>query len=554
MRQNRLAPIALLLLLFQTVAVAQEAATEAQLDAVVASYFKADEPGAAVLVTRDGKTLLRKGYGLADVELGVAIQPEHVFRVASITKQFTAVAILQLVEQGKISLDDPITKFFPDYPTRETITVEHLLTHTSGMQSYSSKDDLVSLIRSDLTPQQLIDTFKNDPMLFSPGERYASGNSAYVILGAIIEKVSGQSYAEYLASSVFAKADLTQTHYDDPIRVIPKRVEGYSRNRDGGALVKARYVSPTIPYSAGSIISTVDDLARWTEAVSAGKVVRTDLLQRAWTPYKLTSGEATTYGYGWAIDHLFGSRMIAHGGRVMGFTAHALWMPEEKVFVAVLSNTEVPPVSTGYLARRLATFAMGQPWNPVEIAMTAEQLGEYEGVYTIDDTTSRTLTVADGTLFSQRTGGERLAVLPRARDQFFFENSFTTMSFERGADGKVTAAMVVTQNGKPERAARKADKAPERPQITVAPEQLERLTGRYQLAPERVVTIFRKDDELWVRPPSGSELQLFAESATKWFAKDADLELTFELDQSGKAAVLQVHLSGRARPATRIAD
>ena len=552
MRQIRLAPIAALLLLFQTVAVAQEVATEAQLDAVVASYFKAEEPGAAVLVMRDGKPLLRKGYGLADVELGVAIQPEHVFRVASITKQFTAVAILQLVEQGKISLADPITKFFPDYPTQgKTITVEHLLTHTSGMQSYTSKDNFISMIRSDLTPQQLIDTFKNDPLQFSPGEQYASGNSAYVILGAIIEKVTGQSYADYMASNVFAKAGLTQTYYDDPIRIIPKRVEGYGRNR--GAIVKARYVSPTIPYSAGSITSTVDDLARWTDAVSAGKVVRPDLLQRAWTPYKLTSGEATTYGYGWEIDDLLGSRVISHGGRIMGFTAYALWMPEEKVFVAVLSNTEVTPVSTEYLARRLATYAMGKPWNPVAIAMTAEQLREYEGVYTIDDKTTRTLTVADGKLFSQRTGGGRLDVLPRARDQFFFKDSFTTMSFERGADGKVTA-MVVTQNGKPERAVRTADKAPERPQITVAPEKLERLTGRYQLAPERVVTIFRKGNELWVRTWSGSELQLFAESETKWFGKDAGIEFTFELDQSGKAAVLQVHQSGRARPATRIAD
>ena len=552
MRRIRLAPIALLLLLFQTVAIAQEVGTEAQLDAVVASYFKADEPGAAVLVMRDGKRLLRKGYGLADVELGVAIQPEHVFRVASITKQFTAVAILQLVAQGKISLADQITKFFPDYPTQgKTITVEHLLTHTSGMQSYSSKDDFISMIRSDLTPQQLIDTFKNDPLQFSPGEQYASGNSAYVILGAIIEKVTGQSYAQYLTSNVFAKAGLTQTYYDDPIRIIPKRVEGYGRN--GGAIVKARYVSPTIPYSAGSIISTVDDLAKWTDAVSAGNVVRPDLLQRAWTPYKLTSGEATTYGYGWEIDDLLGSRVISHGGRVMGFTAYALWMPEEKVFVTVLSNSEVTPVSTEYLARRLATYAMGKPWNPVAIAMTAEQLREYEGVYTIDDKTTRTLTVADGKLFSQRTGGGRLNVLPRARDHFFFKDSFTTMSFERGADGKVTA-MVVTQNGTPERAVRTADEAPERPQITVAPEKLDRLTGRYQLAPERVVTIFRKGNELWVRAPSGSELQLFAESETKWFAKDAGIEFTFELDPSGKAAVLQMHQSGRARPATRVAD
>jgi D-alanyl-D-alanine carboxypeptidase len=551
MRQIRLAPVVALLLLFHTVAVAQKVTTEAQLDAVVASHFKPDGPGAAVLVMRDGKPLLRKGYGLADVELGVAIQPEHVFRVGSITKQFTAVAILQLVEQGKISLDDTITKFFPDYPTHgKTITVEHLLTHTSGLSSYSSKDNFMSMLRSDLTPQQLIDTFKNDPLQFSPGERYGSGNSAYVVLGAIIEKVTGQSYADYMASNVFARAGLTQTYYEDPVRIIPKRVEGYSRNRD--TVVKARYVSPTIPYAAGSILSTVDDLAKWTDAVSAGKVVRPDLLQRAWTPYKLTSGQATNYGYGWEIDDLLGSRVISHGGRVMGFTAYALWMPEEKVFVAVLANTEA--TSTEYLARRLATYAMGKPWNPVAIAMTAEQLREYEGVYTINDKTTRTLTVADGKLFSQRTGGGRTELLPRARDQFFFKDSFTTISFERGADGKVTA-MVVTQGGTPERAVRAADKAPERPHITVAPEKLDRLTGQYQLAPEQVVTIFRKGNELWLRAPSGGELQLFAESETKWFAKEAAIELTFELGQSGgKAAGLQMHQSGRARPATRVAD
>ncbi|HEX8170699.1 MAG TPA: serine hydrolase [Thermoanaerobaculia bacterium] len=553
MRQIRLAPLAaLLLLLCQTAAAAQEVPTSPQLDAVVASSFKADEPGAAVLVMRDGKALLRKAYGLADVELGVAIQPEHIFRIGSITKQFTAVAILQLVEQGKISLADPIAKFFPDYPSEwKAITVEHLLTHTSGMPSYSSKDDFMSLIRTDLTPQQLIDTFKNDPLQFAPGERYASGNSDYVILGALIEKVTGQSYADYMASNVFAKAGLTHTSYDDPIRIIPKRVKGYDRNR--GAIVNARYVSPTIPYSAGSIISTVDDLATWTDAVAAGKVVRRDLLDRAWTPYKLPSGEATGYGYGWAIDDLFGSRVISHGGRVMGFTAYALWMPQEKVFVTILSNTDASPVSTEYLARRLATYAIGKPWNPVAIAMTAEQLGEYEGVYTIDDKTVRTLTVRDGTLFSQRTGGAPLALLPRARDQFFYKDSFTTMSFERGADGKITA-MIVTQDGKPERAVRTADKAPERAQITVAPEKLDRLTGRYQLAPDRVVTIFRKGNELWARHWSGREMQLFAESETKWFAKDAGIDFTFELDPSGKATVLQLNQGGRARPATRIGD
>lgn len=552
MRHVRFAPIAALLLLFHTAALAAEVPTEAQLDAVVASYFKAGEPGAAVLVMRDGKPLLRKGYGMADIELGVPVQPDHVFRIGSITKQFTSVAILQLVEQGKIKFDDPITKFFPDYPTQgKTITIEHLLTHTSGIQSYTDRQGFISSIRNDLTPQQLIDTFKNDPMQFAPGERYAYNNSAYVILGALIEKLTGQSYADYINANVFQRAGLAQTYYDDTIKIIPKRIEGYGRT--GGKVVNARYVSMSIPYSAGSILSTVDDLAKWTDAVAAGKLVSLDLLKRAWTPYKLTSGESTSYGYGWNVNELFGSRVIAHGGGIMGFSAHALSLPDDKVFVAVLSNTEDAPVSTEYLARRLASYAIGKPWNPVEVPMTAEQLREYEGVYTIDEKTTRVLTVDKDRLFSQRTGGPRLAVMPSARDQFFYKDSFTTIAFERGADGKV-AAMVITQNGKPERAVRTSDKVPERPSITVAPEKLDRYAGRYQIAPDRVLTVRRKGNELWAQSSTGSELQMFAESETKWFAKEAAVEFVFEFDASGKAASMSVLQSGRTMKATRLAD
>jgi CubicO group peptidase (beta-lactamase class C family) len=552
MRHVRFAPIAALLLLFHAAAVAQPVPTEAQLDAVVASYFKPNEPGAAVLVMRDGKPLLRKGYGLADVELGVPIQPDHVFRIGSITKQFTSVAILQLVEQGKIKFDDPITKFFPDYPTQgKTITIEHLLTHTSGIQSYTGKDNFISGIRNDLTPLQLIDTFKNDPMQFAPGEKYAYNNSAYVILGAIIEKITGQSYADYITANVFAKAGLTQTYYDDPIRIIPKRVGGYDKSGDKPR--NARYVSTSIPYSAGSILSTVDDLAKWSEAVTAGKLVSLDLLKRAWTPYKLTSGEPTAYGYGWHLNDLLGSRVIAHGGGIMGFSAHAMWMPDEKVFVSVLSNTEDTPISTEYLSRRLATYALGKPWNPVEIQLTEEQLREYEGVYKIDEKTTRVITVDNGKLFTQRTGGARLPALPRARDQFFYKDSFTTMDFERGADGKVTA-MVMTQNGKTERAPRTADKAPQHASITIAPEKLDRYVGRYQLAPERILTIFRKGNELWGRSSSGKDLQLHAESETKWFAREVPIAFVFEFDETGKAKALTAHQNGTARLATRIAD
>src|SRR5262245_36905600 len=171
---------------------------ETAINEVLEKSFKPNEPGAAVIVVKDGRVIFRKGYGMANLELGVPVEPDMIFRIGSVTKQFTAVAILMLAEQGKLSLNDEITKFLPEYPTQgHKITVEHLLTHTSGIKSYTGLPEWRPLWRKDVTMRELIDLFKDKPMEFAPGERWNYNNSAYVLLGAIIEKVSGQSYADF---------------------------------------------------------------------------------------------------------------------------------------------------------------------------------------------------------------------------------------------------------------------------------------------------------------------------------------------------------------------
>jgi CubicO group peptidase (beta-lactamase class C family) len=181
---------------------APDAALTAKIDAVLSAVFKPGEPGAAVLVRKDGRTVLRKGYGMADLELGVPVSPDMVFRLGSITKQFTAVSILLLAQEGKIGLQDEITKFLPGYPTQgKRITVEHLLTHTSGIKSYTNVPELLKLMRQDFTVQEIIDQFKDRPMEFEPGRSWAYNNSGYFLLGAIIEKISGKTYEEFVASS-----------------------------------------------------------------------------------------------------------------------------------------------------------------------------------------------------------------------------------------------------------------------------------------------------------------------------------------------------------------
>ena len=271
-------------------AAANDSALAAKIDAVMAEIYKPGEPGAAVIVRKDGQTIFRKGYGLADLELGVPVEPDMVFRLGSITKQFTAVSILMLAQDGKLKLQDEITKFLPDYPTQgRRITVEHLLTHTSGIQSYTDMPEWLPLWRKDFTVKELVDLFKDKPMQFEPGRSWAYNNSGYVLLGAIIEKVSGRTYEDFVADKYLQAAGheglLLRQHR-------PRSSPGASRaiKPGKGGFVNAPYLSMTQPYAAGSLLSTVDDLAIWSDAVFAGKLVRKEWLSKAFTPYRLRTG------------------------------------------------------------------------------------------------------------------------------------------------------------------------------------------------------------------------------------------------------------------------
>src|SRR5262245_7719131 len=271
------------------------------IDVLLTEVYKPDGPGAAVVVVKDGRVLFRKGYGMANLELGVPIAPDMVFRLGSITKQFTAVAILMLAEQGALALDDDITAFFPDYPTHgHTITVEHLLTHTSGIRSYTGMPEWLPLWRKDFTVDELIDFFKHQPMDFAPGEKWSYNNSGYILLGAIIEKVSGKTYEQFLQQQIFEPLGMRQSYYDSTSRIIPRRVSGYSKGPEG--YENAPYLSMTQPYAAGALASSVDDLALWDAALYGDRLIKPETLRRAFTSSTLNDGGATGYGYGWGIS------------------------------------------------------------------------------------------------------------------------------------------------------------------------------------------------------------------------------------------------------------
>jgi CubicO group peptidase (beta-lactamase class C family) len=438
-------------------------ATASEIDALLQAAYKANEPGAAVIAVKAGQPVLRKGYGLANLELGVAMAPDMVFRLASITKQFTAVAILMLVEQGQLALDDPITRFWPNYPTHaHTITVEHLLTHTSGIRSYTDMAEWPPLWRKDFSVQELIDFFKGQPMQFAPGTRWAYNNSGYYLLGAIIEQLSGQSYEQFMQQRIFDRLGMRQSYYDRPTRIIPKRAAGYQNGADG--YTNAEYLSMTQPYAAGALASTVDDLAIWDRALADGTLLQPATLARAWTPYRLTDGASTSYGYGWSIGEWQGRQTMEHSGGIHGFATYALRMPAAGVFVALLSNNP-GAASNELLALKIAALLIGQSYQePTPIILGAPALAPYAGVYRSANGAEWTIVCENDHLVVQQADRPPRAILPISTTEFYVQDmSLDHLIFTRGTDAIITAFEWRGRSGIPERAER-VDTPPAAPQ------------------------------------------------------------------------------------------
>lgn len=526
----------------------------AAIEALLERSFPADRPGAAVIVVKDGRPLYRGGRGMADLEMGIALQPDMVFRLGSITKQFTAVAILMLAEEGKLSPEDPIEKHLPGYPTQgHVITIEHLLTHTSGIQSYTDMPGwMTTKILAPMSVEELVDGFKKEPMQFAPGTRWAYNNSAYVLLGAIVEKASGKTYEAFVRERIFGPLGMSSSLYDRTEKIVPKRARGYTRQGDEPR--NAAYLSMTQPYSAGSLASTVDDLARWDAALYSEQLVKTASLEKAWTPYVLKDGKPTGYGYGWGVSKIRGRRAIAHGGGIHGFSTYAVRLPEERVFVAVLCNSDDPAAPPEYLGKKIAAIATGDPFpEPMAIAVDPAVLARYAGVYRIDEKTTRTVLVEGGRLFTQRSGGERIEARPSSETEFFYERSFSRFRFVLDATGRPTEMLFFPDGAdEPEHAPRVGDAPAEREAAKVDPALYDAYVGEYELQPGFVLSVTREGDRLMTQATGQPKVEIFPSSETEFFLKVVDARITFVRGPGGKVNQLVLHQGGRDMPARRV--
>jgi len=335
--------------------------------------------GATVAVSRGGRTLHSAGYGYADLENRIPATENTLYHVGSITKEFTAAAVLLLVEEGRVELDRPITEYLPDLPSQlEAVEVRHLLNHTGGVRNYTTMESWWRRAALEVTPSELVEVFAHEPLDFPPRTEFSYSNSGYVLLGLLVERVSGQPFGGFLNEQLFVPLGLERTHYCDDRALVPERARGYQVEE--GAFARARYVSLSQAYAAGGICSTAPDLLRWTRLLMNGAVVRPEAVRRMIRPDTLADGRRLEYAYGIAVGNLDGRRRLGHVGGMRGFASFLAHYPEDALTVVVLTNTEGAPAAA--LESEIARLALRlEPARVRDVALSEEELNEYTGTY-----------------------------------------------------------------------------------------------------------------------------------------------------------------------------
>jgi CubicO group peptidase (beta-lactamase class C family) len=540
-----------------TVAQAKAARTPQQrIDAATAKVLKPDGPGAAVLVAENGKIVFEKGYGLANIEHCVPVTPDTKFRIGSITKQFTAAAILKLVEEGKLSLDDKVSKFIPDFPRGDIVTIHHLLTHTSGIHSYTEKAEFLPSVTAPIKPEDLVRSIQGDSYDFDPGKQWKYNNSGFFLLGYLVERVSGQPYGEYLRKTFFEPLGMNDTGVHEATAILKHEAAGYSMI--GGKLSKALNWDMSRAGGAGALYSTVGDLYRWNEGVFGGKVLKPETLKKAFTPVKTAeepAGKAKQegYGYGWSIQRTQGLEEIGHGGGLNGFATYLMRLPKEKLTVVVLTNCQpgLPGVTPAGLAHQIVEVYLGDKL-PARVArkvvpVSSKASDAIVGRYDLGGLVLAVRREGDR-LFAQLTGQPEFEIFASSETEFFWKVVEAEVNFSKDEKGRATKA-TLKQGGMLLPAPRLKDF----PIAKVGPKILDAYAGRYDYgAKKAIMTVTREGDHLFAQLTGQPKLEILPKSETEFIWRLADAEVTFAKDAKGKVTKAIHRQGGRTIEAPRI--
>src|SRR5262245_20852816 len=386
----------------------------ARMDQVAQTYVSAKQFMGSELVVRGSEVLLNMGYGSANLEWQLPNTPSTKFRLGSVTKQFTAASILLLEERGKLKVEDPVKKYMPDAPAAwDKMTIFHVLTHTAGIPNFTSFPDYPTSEPFATTPEKLVTRFRDKPLEFEPGARMNYSNSGYVLLGYLIERISGQSYEKFVQENIFTPLGMKDSGYDSNSAVIARRAAGYAPSPNGP--VNAGFIHMSIPFAAGALYSTTEDLLRWEQGLFGGKLLSAASLQKMTTPFK------NDYAFGLTVRTEKGRKVISHGGGIEGFNTQLVYYPDDKLTIAVLGNLNGS--APDQIATQLAALAHGETvtlqTERKEITVDLKVLSRYGGVYQMGPGTNMFITLDNNQLISQMTNQGPVPIFAQSETVFF---------------------------------------------------------------------------------------------------------------------------------------
>ena len=518
---------------------------KAKADSLLAEAYAATGPGAAVIVTENGKTVYAAGRGLADIERKTPITAATHFRLGSITKQFTAAAVLRLAEQGKLSLDDPLSKFIPGYPAPgASATVRQLLNHTSGVMPYTNIPGWMVEGNTDkaYSTEQLIAVSKDLPSPSKPGEKWDYNNSGYVLLGAILEKVTGKSWDRAVADLVTGPLKLATIRTGIGADGKPGMAIGYT-DKDGKVAI-AQKIHMSVPHAAGALVGTVGDLAAWGNALHNGKVLAPASYAGMTGTTTTADGKTELYGYGLQSGDVRGHQEIGHGGGIFGFSTDSIYVPKQKIFVAVFANSDSPQSASSTVARRLAALALGDPYPTfTKAAVDMKAIEPLLGVYTFADT-QRTFSARGGKLYTQRAGGAELEMFSAGGNRFFYgPDNLTWFEIIPGAAGKHQFAMHQNGASTAEVGRWKGPPPVATPAVAVPAATLDSYAGSYT-SMAGIFVIKRDGDGLTVKLGEQPTLPLKAISATEFEITQVGAKIRFNA-KDGKVGSITLFQGGQ---------
>ncbi len=496
----------------------------------------------AVLVEKDGQILVRAAYGMSDIEKNMKNKNSTKFPIGSVTKQFTTMAVMQLQEKGKLDVKDKLSKYMSDYPNGDKITIYNLMTHTSGIPNFPSASDITAFKTDDIKTEDCINIFKNTPLDFEPGSKWSYCNSGYILLGYIVEKVSGLSLEDYLIQNIFTplKMDNTGVCYKNGVKKFDSNgYAGYLEAQPTGdeTLLK-------VAFGAGYLYSTIDDLAKWADALSSEKLVSKKTMDQIFKPYENTFTDGY-YGFGWFVPEN-GKGEVHHGGNTAGFTSMMSVDFDKKLNVIILSNKGYADLTT--VKSTLTNIVLGEkysvPEELTETSINSKDFGNYTGTYQSDKGLKIIISGDDKNFYAQLTGQGKAEIFPKSDTEFFYKKVDAQFTFVKDSGGLIKS-LELNQNGQKITANKISAETELRKEIKIDPKIYDKYVGQYNATAGFTMTVTTEGDKIFAQITGQQKFEIFPESESSFFYKVVDAQIEFVKDSGGSVTEAVLKQAGQ---------